>query len=74
MLKALFILEIFFDPVGKQPDKKAKVNFKVYDVTEWAANNVGNNVGKWLDKKAKVNFKIYDFSEWTANNCNIHIA
>ena len=41
MLKALFVLEIFFDPVGKQPDKKAKVNFKVYDVTEWAANNVG---------------------------------
>ena len=38
-LKALFVLEIFkflfwfFDHAGKGDDKKAKVNFKMYDVT-----------------------------------------
>ena len=41
MLKALFVLEIFtlFGYVEKRLDKKADFNFKIYDVTGWAANN-----------------------------------
>ena len=41
MLKALFVFEVFtllswhFGYVEKQPDKKAKVNFNIYDVKEW---------------------------------------
>ena len=41
IFKALFIFEIFtflswlFGHVEKQLDKKAKVNFKIYDVTDW---------------------------------------
>ena len=45
MLKALFVLKIFtflpllFGYVEKQLDKKARVNFKIYDVTDWTTNN-----------------------------------
>ena len=48
MLKTLFVLEIFtflsllFGYVEKQLDKKAMVNFKIFDVTEWETNN--NNI------------------------------
>ena len=41
MLKTYFILKIFtflswlFGHVGKRLDKKPKVNFKIYDVTDW---------------------------------------
>ena len=40
-LKALFILKIFnfclgfFNHMGKELDKKAKVHFKIYGVTTW---------------------------------------
>ena len=45
MLKALFVLNIFkflswlFGHLGKRLDKKAKVNFKLYNVTDWETNN-----------------------------------
>ena len=45
MLKALFVLEIFtflsllFGYIEKRLDKKAKVNFKIYNVTVWQTNN-----------------------------------
>ena len=29
----------FIDHVGKRLDKKAKVDFKIYDVTNWTINN-----------------------------------
>ena len=45
MLKALFVLKIFtflsclFRYVEEQPDKKAKVSFKIHGVTDWTRNN-----------------------------------
>ena len=45
ILKALFVLKIFkflswlFGHVGKRPDWKDEVNFKIYDVTTWLTNN-----------------------------------
>ena len=47
MLKALFVLEIFeflFCPdilimQKNGMDKEAKVNFKIYDVTDWTTND-----------------------------------
>ena len=45
MLKTLFILKIFrflsrlFGYAEKRLDKQAKVNLKIYDVTDWTANN-----------------------------------
>ena len=49
MLNALFILEIFtfftfFCYVGKQLDKKAENNFKIYDVTDWTTNNYNTHL------------------------------
>ena len=45
MLKALFVLKKLtflselFGHIGKRFDKKAVVNFKIYDVTDWTINN-----------------------------------
>ena len=45
MLKALFVFEIFaflsllFGYLGKRLDEKAKVNFKIYDLSDRATNN-----------------------------------
>ena len=45
LLKALFVIEILkilswlFGYVEKRRDNKAKVNFKIYDVTDWTTNN-----------------------------------
>ena len=56
MLKALFVLKVFkflswhFGYVGKQRDKKAKVNFKTYDVTDWETNNYNKNIVQYLKK------------------------
>ena len=54
MLRALFILEIFkflsglFDYVIKQPDPKAKVNFKIYDNTDCTTNNYNTYIVQYL--------------------------
>ena len=45
MLQTLFVPKIFtfssllFVHVGKRPDKKDQVDFKIYDVTAWTADN-----------------------------------
>ena len=45
MLKTLFVFEIFaflsllFGYLGKRLDEKAKVNFKIYDLSDRATNN-----------------------------------
>ena len=52
ILKARFVLKIFkfffwvFDHVGKWLDKKAKVNFKIYGVT----NSYNTHIAKYLKK------------------------
>ena len=38
----------FFDYVGKRLDKKAKVSFKLYNVTEWKTNNYNSHVAQYL--------------------------
>ena len=56
IFKALFIFEIFtflswlFGHVEKQLDKKAKVNFKIYGVTDWTKNNYKINIVQYLKK------------------------
>ena len=56
MLKALSILEIFkflpglFGYVEKRLVKKAKVNFKIYDVTDWTTNNHNPHIAQYLKK------------------------
>ena len=51
MLNALFILEIFtFFLSRKTVDKKAIVNFKIYDVTDWTTNNYNTHVTQYFKK------------------------
>ena len=52
MLRALFVLDIFtflslnFGYVEKRLDKKAMVDFKIYDVTDWKANNCNTHIAQ----------------------------
>ena len=54
-LKALFITEIneflfsVFSHVRKRLDKKAKVNFKTYDLTKWITNSQSMKLGQLVD-------------------------
>ena len=54
-LKALFITEInkflfsVFSHVRKRLDKKAKVNFKIHDVTKWIRNSQSMKFGQLMD-------------------------
>ena len=56
MLKALFVLEFtflfwLFGYVERQLDKKRlMVNFKIYDFTEWTANNYNTHITQYLKK------------------------
>ena len=55
-LEALSVLEIFnflfwfFGSVGKRLVKKAKVNFKIYDVANWETNDYNAHVVRCLKK------------------------
>ena len=54
MSKALSVLKIFtflsllLGHVGKRHDKKARVNFKIYDATGCTANNYNTHIAKYL--------------------------
>ena len=49
-LRYLNICLDFFDHVGKRPDKKAKVNFKIYDVRNWETNHYNTHVAQYFDR------------------------
>ena len=73
MLKALFVAEIFilsfyfpeiflsrfFDHEGKCLDKKARLNFKTYNITGWTANNYNTDIAKYLQKQAQPGNEIW---------------
>ena len=40
----------FFYHVEKQLDRKAKVNIKIYDVSDWVANNSNTHIDQYLKK------------------------
>ena len=56
LFKCLFVLEIFtflswlLDYVEKQLDKRVKVHFKIYSVTDWTANNYITQITQYLKK------------------------
>ena len=56
MLKAVLIFEILtfmswlFGYVEKRLDKKAMVNFKVDDVTDWTTNDHNTHIAQYLKK------------------------
>ena len=56
ILKVFFILELFtflfrlFGYAEKRLHKKAMVNFKIYDVIDWTANNYKEHNVQYLKK------------------------
>ena len=56
MSKARFVLEMFtflfglFGYVEKRLDKKAMINFKIYDVIDWTRNNYNVRITQYLKK------------------------
>ena len=56
MLKAIFVLEIFtflsllIGYVEKWLDRKAMVNFKSYDITDWTTWNYNTHIVQYLQK------------------------
>ena len=40
----------FFSYIGKQLDRKAKVNFKIYDVTNWNTKSYNKHIARYLKK------------------------
>ena len=56
MFKAPCVLEIlkffpdFFGNIRKWLDKKAKVNFRIYNVTHWITNNYNTHINQYLKK------------------------
>ena len=56
MLKAVAVLEIYtfsswiYGYVEKQLDKKTKVNFKIYDVTEWTRIDYNKHIAHYIEK------------------------
>ena len=49
-LKYLHFCPDVYGHVGKRLDKKAKINFKVYDVTTWETNNYNKHIAQHLKK------------------------
>ena len=54
MIKAVFkiftLLSRIFGYLEKRLDKKAMVNFKLYDVTDWTTNNYNTHIAQYLEK------------------------
>ena len=49
MLKDLFVL-FFFGYLEKRLDKKATVNCRIYDVTDWTTSNCNLHIIQYLKK------------------------
>ena len=52
ILNTFVSVKIFlFGFVGKQLHRKAKVNFKIYDTTDWETNNHNTHIAQYLKKE-----------------------
>ena len=68
MLKDVFVLEVLtflswlFGDAKNWLDKKAKVNFKIFDVTDWTVNNYNTHTEQHLQK-----YRQSDNEIWSVN-------
>ena len=64
-LKALFVVKILkllswlFGYVERQLDQIAKVNFKIYDVTDWTGNSYNTNIAQCLSNEGQSGNEIW---------------
>ena len=69
MLITFFVLEIFsflsgyFGYVGKRLDKKAIINSKIYDVTDWIKNYQIIYITQYLKRLRQSDNKIWKFGQ-----------
>ena len=69
MLKALFVfsdiyfLVLTFCLCKKRLDKKAMLNFKIYDVTDWTANNCNIHITQYLKKERQSGNEIWSVNK-----------
>ena len=65
VLKAFSVLKIFkflswlFGHVGKRLHKKTKVNFKIYDATDWTANSSNTHIAQCRKKQRQSGSQIW---------------
>ena len=65
MLKAVFVFEIFtflsrlFAYAEKRLDKKAKVNFRIYGLTDWTTNGCNTRITQYLKKERQSGNEIW---------------
>ena len=50
MMKKCLNFSNFFGHMEKPLDKKAKVRFKIFDITAWETNNYSTNIFQHLKK------------------------
>ena len=50
ILKAFFVKSFCLNHTEKLLYKKAKVNFKIYDFTNWIANNYNKHIARYFQK------------------------
>ena len=43
----------FWGHVKKRLDKKAKVNIKIYDITDWETNNCYKHIAQYVSQEVK---------------------
>ena len=48
---SIFVINIW--PFDKRLDKKAKINFKIYDVTNWITSSYSTDTVKYLKKQVQ---------------------
>ena len=77
MLKALFVIKILkclssvFDHVGKPLDKKANINFKIYDIKDLEKNNCNTHIAQYF-KKCEGNLTM-KFNQLVENNMRNYV-
>ena len=48
--KVLKFLSLLFGHAEKQPNKKAKFNFKIHDIADWETKNYNAHIAQYLKK------------------------
>ena len=66
--KYLHFCPDFFGHVGKRLEKKAKVNFKIYDVANCTTNNYSPHIVQYLRKHRKPEMKFRQLIEYNMRN------
>ena len=74
VLKAFSVLKIFkflswlFGHVGKRLHEKTKVNFKIYDATDWTANSSNTHIAQCRKKQRQSGSQILSVTTWIQQN------